>query len=644
MSASSLFGFSGRALLAVAVLVAGCEATRHTDPGNGITELRVSPGHVITATSQTLRFRATGFTLGGDSQSVAVSWTATGGTIDAAGVYVMGATVGAFAVTATVATPALTGSATVENRGPLSDVVAMPGASILPPGGTMRVGAYGLVAADSVTISPSYSATGGTIDVDGLFTAGATPGDYVVIVTANVNASGATIADTSAITIASGAPVPVASVDVTPDTASIAIGDTVRLTATPRDAIGNPLTDRAIAWSSDRETFATVDTSGLVRGVAAGSATVTATVEGHSASAAITVTEPTSVPVASVDVTPDSVSVAIGDTVRLTATPRDTAGNALTGRNITWSSTAESVATVDIGGLVTGVAPGSTTITGTVEGHSDTATITVTAPPESSYVFVGAGDISDCGNDNDEATALLLDSIPGTVYTTGDNAYSSGTAAQFQDCYDPTWGRHRERTRPSPGNHDYNTPGAAGYYAYFGDLAGPAGRGYYSFDLGAWHIVSLNSEIDMSVGSPQELWLREDLAASTRQCTLAYWHKPRFSSGTHHGNEDAAEPLWQALYDFGAEVVLAGHEHNYERFAPQTPAGVADSLAGIREFVVGTGGRGYYTGVNPLPTSEVFDATSFGVLKLTLSPGSYTWEFIPVAGASFTDSGSGACH
>jgi len=556
MPASSLPFRARRVLLSAAIIAAGCEATKHTEPGNGITELRVSPGHVVTATSQTLRFRATALTLGGDSQNVAVSWSATGGTIDVAGVYVMGATVGAFAVTATLATPALTGTATVENRGPLSEVVARPGAAMLPPGGTMRVSSWGLVAADSVTISPTYSATGGTIDSDGLYTAGPTPGDYVVVVTATVNASGATISDTSLITISTGAPVPVASVGVTPDSASIAIGDTVRLTATPRDAAGNVLTGRAITWSSAVESVATVDTNGLVMGVAAGFATITAA----------------------------------------------------------------------------------------VEGHADTATITVTAPPDSTYVFVGAGDIADCGNDNDEATAQLLDGIPGVVYTTGDNAYSSGTLAQFQECYEPTWGRHRARTRPSPGNHDYNTPGAVGYYTYFGDLAGPAGRGYYSFDLGAWHLISLNSEIDMSAGSPQELWLREDLAASTRQCTLAYWHKPRFSSGTAHGNEDPAEPLWQALYDFGAEVVLAGHEHNYERFAPQTPTGVADSLTGIREFVVGTGGRGHYTGVNPLPTSEVFDATSFGVLRLTLSPGSYTWEFIPVAGAAFTDSGSGTCH
>jgi hypothetical protein len=141
-------------------------------------------------------------------------------------------------------------------------------------------------------------------------------------------------------------------------------------------------------------------------------------------------------------------------------------------------------------------------------------------------VLVGAGDIADCGATQDEATAKLLDSIDGTVFTAGDNAYSSGTAAQFRDCYEPTWGRHKARTRPAPGNHDYYTSGAAAYYSYFGDNAGLAGRGYYSYDLGAWHIVSLNSEIDASATSVQAQWLRDDLAAHASTCTLAYWHKP----------------------------------------------------------------------------------------------------------------------
>jgi len=260
-------------------------------------------------------------------------------------------------------------------------------------------------------------------------------------------------------------------------------------------------------------------------------------------------------------------------------------------------------------------------------------------------VLVGAGDIADCSGSGDEATAALLDNIAGTVFTAGDNVYPDGTDAQFAQCYDPSWGRHKARTRPTPGNHDYHTSSAAPYYHYFGALAGDSGKGYYSYDIGAWHLISLNSNVSMSAGSAQETWLRQDLAASTKQCTIAYWHHPRFSSGTQHGSLSSAQPLWQALYDAGAEIVISGHEHNYERFAPQTPTGTADPTRGIREFVVGTGGESHYNDEGtPLPNSEVFNGTDYGVLKLTLSAGSYTWQFIPVSGGTFTDTGSGICH
>jgi hypothetical protein len=266
-------------------------------------------------------------------------------------------------------------------------------------------------------------------------------------------------------------------------------------------------------------------------------------------------------------------------------------------------------------------------------------------PPGTTNVLVGTGDIADCGSSGDEATAALLDGIDGTVFTAGDNAYEDGSATNFAQCYQPSWGRHKARTRPSPGNHDYRTSGAADYYAYFGALAGEAGKGYYSYDIGDWHIVSLNSNISMSAGSAQETWLRTDLAATSLTCTLAYWHHPRFSSGTQHGSESSAEPLWQALYDAGAEIVVSGHEHNYERFAPQQPNGTADAVNGIREFVVGTGGTGHYNDLGTqLPNSELFNGTTFGVLKLTLGPGTYSWNFVPVAGETFTDSGSGSCH
>jgi hypothetical protein len=269
--------------------------------------------------------------------------------------------------------------------------------------------------------------------------------------------------------------------------------------------------------------------------------------------------------------------------------------------------------------------------------------LTNTPLPGSDPILVGAGDIAHCGSDGDEATASLLDSIPGTVFTTGDNVYRSGTPEEFANCYDPSWGRHKNRTYPSPGNHDYGFPDAAGYFDYFGPAAGEAGKGYYSYNLGEWHIIVLNSNLSVDAGSPQEQWLRSDLAAHPVQCALAYWHHPRFSSGSLHGSNHRMQPLWQALYDFGADVVLGGHEHNYERFAPQDPQGNADPIRGIRQFVVGTGGRSYYSFGNPIANSEVRSGDAHGVLKLTLHPGSYSWAFIPVAGETFTDSGTATC-
>ena len=277
-----------------------------------------------------------------------------------------------------------------------------------------------------------------------------------------------------------------------------------------------------------------------------------------------------------------------------------------------------------------------------------TSTPTPTATSPGYPVLVGAGDISSCDNNNDEATALLLDGIPGTVFTLGDNAYSDGTAADFANCYDPTWGRHTARTRPSPGNHDYHTSGASGYFSYFGAAAGSLRQGYYSYDLGAWHLIALNSNCSdvggCGAGSPQEAWLRADLAAHPATCTLAYWHHPLFNSGIH-GNHTFMQAMWQALYDYGADVVLNGHDHNYQRFAPQDPSGVADPAHGIQEFVVGTGGKSHYGFPGAaIANTEVRNDQTYGVFKLTLSTTSYSWQFIPVAGQTFTDSGSAPCH
>jgi predicted phosphohydrolase len=253
-----------------------------------------------------------------------------------------------------------------------------------------------------------------------------------------------------------------------------------------------------------------------------------------------------------------------------------------------------------------------------------------------------AGDIGDCDTDSDEATAALLDSLPGTVLTVGDHAYPWGAAADFRNCYEPTWGRHKARTRPSPGNHEYDAAGAAAYFAYFGPSAGPTGRGYYSFDLGEWHVVSLNSNVAVEAGSEQGRWLRADLSAHRSQCTLAYWHHPLFSSGDH-GNNPRLLDVWRILYEFGVDVVANGHDHDYERFGRQTPGAVADPVRGIREFVVGTGG----TALRPFATvqanSRARESAVHGVLKLTLRAQDYDWEFVPVAGESFWDGGQGFC-
>jgi hypothetical protein len=263
-------------------------------------------------------------------------------------------------------------------------------------------------------------------------------------------------------------------------------------------------------------------------------------------------------------------------------------------------------------------------------------------------VLVGAGDIADCRDlAGAEATAKLLEQIPGTVMAVGDLAYPDGTKENFE-CYDKTWGRVKSRTRPAPGNHEFHSAGAAYYFSYFGAAAGDPEQGYYSYELGSWHIVVLNSECQAiggcNAGSQQEKWLRADLAAHAVACTLAYFHKPLFSSGGAHGDDLEIKPLWQALYDANADVVVSGHDHDYERFAPQTPDAGADAKRGIREFVAGTGGKNHRPFTAPHANSEVRDATAFGVLKLTLRSGTYDWQFIPEAGKTFTDSGSGTCH
>ena len=263
-------------------------------------------------------------------------------------------------------------------------------------------------------------------------------------------------------------------------------------------------------------------------------------------------------------------------------------------------------------------------------------------------VLVGAGDIAGCSGKGDEFTADLIDDIPAaTVFTTGDNAYDSGSDAAFEDCYEPSWGRHKARTYPVPGNHDYYTANASGYFDYFGAAAGDPSKGYYSYDRGEWHVVALNAMCEQvggcEEGSPMLEWLEQDLAANPKTCTVAYWHHPLFSSGPH-GNQAKIKPTWDALYAANVDVVVNGHDHVYERFAPQTPDGAADPERGIRQFVVGTGGYTHYQFEDVQPNSEVRNSDTYGVLKLTLHRTGYDWEVVPAAGKTFTDSGSASCH
>jgi acid phosphatase type 7 len=272
-----------------------------------------------------------------------------------------------------------------------------------------------------------------------------------------------------------------------------------------------------------------------------------------------------------------------------------------------------------------------------------TATAACPEPPSGGEPVVAiAGDIAGDGT-GDSATALLLDALgANAVLTAGDNAYSSGTASEYSSFYAPTWGRHKEKTYPTPGNHDYLTSGAAGYFGYFGARAGTTGEGWYSYDLGAWHLIALNSEISHGATSAQVTWLKNDLAATGAACVLAYWHKPRFSAG-NYSDMSEFQPFWDALYAANADVVVNGHDHNYQRYAPLTPTGVRDDARGIREFVAGTGGRSHY-GIRADSRREAADSTSYGVLTLTLRATGYDWQFIPEAGKTFTDSGSGTCH
>jgi hypothetical protein len=271
---------------------------------------------------------------------------------------------------------------------------------------------------------------------------------------------------------------------------------------------------------------------------------------------------------------------------------------------------------------------------------------TMPADTSGAPVLLAAGDIhAGCNGGSYSATGTLVKGLAGTVAPLGDQT-DNGTATEYTNCYDPTWGAVKSRSRPAIGNHDYATAAGAAYFNYFGATAGAKGQGWYSYDLGSWHVIALNSNCDQvscASSSAQVSWLKSDLAAHPAQCTLAYFHHPTFTSAPAFPNQDS-KPLFQALYDGGADVVVAAHSRTYERFAPQTPSGAA-SANGIREFVAGTGGGPLLKdSFSPAANSEDFSNASYGVLRLTLRSGAYDWQFMATSGDTFTDSGSGACH
>lgn len=259
-------------------------------------------------------------------------------------------------------------------------------------------------------------------------------------------------------------------------------------------------------------------------------------------------------------------------------------------------------------------------------------------------VLIAAGSIGDCFSEGDEATASLVEETTGIVATLGDTAYPLGSARNFGDCFDPTWGRFRDRIRPVPGNHDYGTGSADAYFSYFGEAAGSPGEGYYSYEVGSWHVVALNSVcdvVDCVDDSEQLSWLRRDLQAVRPDCLLAYWHHPRFSSGSV-GSDPRMRAAWRVLLDAGAEVVISGHAHHYERFGPQDERGTARD-DGIRQFVVGTGGTDLHPVGSTLINSEAIVAERHGVLRLDLSESGYAWKFLAPNEELPLDDGKAAC-
>jgi hypothetical protein len=314
-----------------------------------------------------------------------------------------------------------------------------------------------------------------------------------------------------------------------------------------------------------------------------------------------------------------------------------------------------SVTVLDLSILLTqwGTSPGTSTPTPTptpTPAPVVAAVGDIACDPASSNFNGGAGTSSYC-RDRYVAQAVAA-ANPAAILILGDAQYESGTYSAFLNSFDKNWGSMKSKIKPAPGNHEYNTSGASGYYDYFNGVgvqsgqAGDRSKGYYSFNVGAWHVIALNSncsKVACAAGSTQESWLRSDLAANRNVCTVAYFHHPRWSSGDH-GNNSSVQDLVDALYENNADLILAGHDHSYERFAPMNASGAVDNTRGIRHFVVGSGGKNHYAFNTPLSTSQMRNADTYGFLRLTLKSTSYDWKFVPEAGKTFTDTGTTNCH
>jgi hypothetical protein len=402
--------------------------------------------------------------------------------------------------------------------------------------------------------------------------------------------------------------------------------------------------------------------TGTLSSTVAQAKTVSATANGVAITQTASVTVnpgPVSAAQSTVGAAPASIAVGSG-TSTITVTAKDASGNPISGATVALAATGSGNAltqpsgTTNASGLATGTLSSTVaelkTVSASVNGTAITQTAAVTVnSTAASVVLTSAANVASCGNTRDEATATLLDAIPGNVVLLGSGAFPDGSAAAYADCYGPSWGRHKTRTYPTPGNQDYQTSPASGYFGYFGAAAGDPTKGYYSVDLGDWHVIVLNTgsstAVPYGLGSVQELWLKADLAANTKQCTLAVIHNTRFFSSGEAGwfSSSAAKYLWNDLYAAGADVVLSGRMYHYERMAPQDGNAVRNDALGIRQFNVGVGGYSATLPTFMAPNSEVVSA-DYGVLKLNLAATSYTWEFVAIPGSTFTDSGSGTCH